>query len=360
MVGGPLDKIHFATNQNIKVLINNSSSVFDNTKGVPSKDSGLLYDIWKEIKTKLLHKYTFEETVIEEKNFDNMIEMVHQGEADIVIAPFQITRDRSEKVDFTMTILESKDTVIFFPKNSTYDIIRVLFWEVFLGPLLVLFALGLLFGTILYIMEPKRYTKSVGINKKFAFRRMIVTATAALFGEAGYLSENTTLSLKGIITVFLIMTFAFFFVMYIQAITTERVLDIRQLNSINRDNIKNKTILAPKGYAIAKNIERLGGKVIYVNDSLDNVIKQYIDNPTQADGVAIDYLEAKSRQRDDINLLVNESELGFKEISFAVTKNKIGLLRDINKEIVSLQDTLKTENICKSYMPPGTSYLCVK
>jgi ABC-type amino acid transport substrate-binding protein len=360
MGGTHLDTVQFATNQNIRVLINNNSSVFDYTKGVQSKDSGLLYDIWKEVKSRLSHKYTFEETVIREKNFDRMIEMVHQGETDVVVAPFQITRERSEKVDFTMTILESKDTVIFFPKNSTFDIIRMLFWKVFLGPILVLFVSGLVFGTLLYIMEPKRYKKAVGVNKKFAFRRTIVTTTAALFGEAGFLSENTTLSMKGIFTMFLIMTFAFFFVMYIQAITTEKVLDIRHINSINRDNIKHKTIMAPKGYAIAKNIERLGGKVVYINDSLDNVIKQYINDPTQADGVAIDYLEAKSRQRDDINLVVNESELGFKEISFAVTKNKIDLLRDINKEIVHLQDTLKTENICKSYMPPGTSYLCVK
>lgn len=360
MGSNTLDTIQFATNNNIKVLINNNSSVFDYTKGVPSNDSGLLYDIWKEIKSKLSHKYTFEEIIIQEKNFDHMIELIYQGEADIIVAPFQITRDRSEKVDFTMTILESKDTVIFFPKNNTVDLIRMLFWKVFLGPLLILFTLGLVFGTLLYFMEPKRYTKAVGVNKKFAFRRTIVTVTAALFGEAGFLSENTTLSIKGIMTMFLIMTFAFFFVMYIQAITTEKVLDIRQINSINRNNIKSKTILAPKGYAIAKNIERLGGKVVYIDDTLDNVIKQYINDPTQADGVAIDYLEAKSRQREDINLLVNESELGFKEVSFAVTKNKIGLLRDLNKEIVSLQDSLKTENICKSYMPPGTSYLCVK
>lgn len=78
MGSNTLDTIQFATNNNIKVLINNNSSVFDYTKGVPSNDSGLLYDIWKEIKSKLSHKYTFEEIIIQEKNFDHMIELIYK------------------------------------------------------------------------------------------------------------------------------------------------------------------------------------------------------------------------------------------------------------------------------------------
>lgn len=355
-MGTFLNTDQFSTNQTIKVLINDTSIVLDKTK----EKTGLLYDIWKEVREKLKDRYTFEEKIVKIGNYNKLINMVYQGEADIVIAPFQITKERSEKVDFTMTILESKDSIIYFPQNNKFDVIRLLFLKVFIGPLLVLFAFGLIFGTILYYAEPKRYLKATGVNKKFAFRRVVVTVTAALFGEAGFLSENTTLSIKGILTMFIVMIFAFFFVMYIQAIITEKVIDIRQLNAITRDNIKNKTLIAPKGYAIAKNIERLGAKVEYVDKSLDEVIQDYIKDPSIADGVPIDFLEAKSREREDINLLVNDAELGFKEIAFAVSKTKINFLRDLNQEIVSLQDTLKTETICKGHMPEGASYLCVK
>lgn len=346
----------FSTNQTIKVLINDTSIVLDKSK----PGSGLLYDIWKEVRDKLKNRYTFDETIVNEPNYNKLIDMVYQGDADIVIAPFQITKERTQKVDFTITILESKDSIIYFPKNNKLDVIRLLFLKVFLGPIIVLFLFGLFFGTILYYAEPRRYLKASGVNREFAFRRVVVTVTAALFGEAGFLSENTTLSIKGIITMFIVMIFAFFFVMYIQATITEKVIDIRQLNAITRDNIKNKVLIAPKGYAIAKNIERLGAKVIYINKSLDEVIQDYIKDPSIADGVTIDFLEAKSRERRDINLLVNDSELGFKEITFAVSKTKINFLRDLNQEIVSLQDILKTETICKGYMPEGASYLCVK
>lgn len=346
----------FKSNKTIKVAINNTSIVLDSNK----EKSGLLYDIWKETKDRLKHKYEFEEKIVQFGDYNKLIDMIHSGEVDIVIAPFQITKERSDKVDFTITILESKDSIIYFPKNSKLDVVRLLFMKVFLGPLLVLFLFGLIFGTILYYVEPKRYVKAVGVNKKFAFRRVVVTVTAALFGEAGFLSENTTLSMRGIVTMFLIMIFAFFFVMYIQAIITQKVIDIRQLNAITRNNIKNKKLIAPKNYAIAKNIERLGANVEYVDKSLDEIISMYIADPSIADGIPIDYLEAKSREQKDINLLVNDAELGFKEISFAVSKTQIEFLRDLNREIVALQDSLKTETICKGYMPEGASYLCVK
>lgn len=350
---GSVDKYY--TKQHIKVIINNTSGVFE--KG--QTDRGLLYDVWKQIRDKLKEKYEFEEKIVKIGNYNKLVDMIEKGEADIVIAPFQITADRSKKVNFTMTIFESKDTILYFPKYNTYDIVKMLVLKVFIGPLILLFVLGLISGICLYYMEPKRY-KAAGIKKGLAMRRAITTTTAALFGEAGFLTENTTLTIKGLITVYMIMIFSFFFLMYIQAVTTEQVLDVRKINTIDRDNIHTKTLLAPNGYAIAKNIERLGANITYVNKPLDQIIDDYIKDPTIADGVAIDYLQAKTRERPDIKLFVNESDLGFKEITFAVSKQRRGFLDDVNYEIVSLQDTLHTENICKSYMPGDASYLCVK
>lgn len=347
--------IQFATNQKIKVLINDTSSVFE----AGHKDRGMLYDIWKNIREQLKDKYTFEEEIVKIKNYNKLIDMIDQGEADLAISPFQVTSDRSKKVDFTMTILESKDSIIYIPKFNKLELIKQLIKTVFLGPLLILFIFGFLTGVFLYFMEPKRFPKSM--SKSMSLRRSIVITTSTLFGEAGSLSEETTLSIKGIITLYLIMVFAFFFVTYVQAAATEKVLDIRELNTIDRDNIHTKTLLAPKGYSIAKNIERLGAKIKYVeNKSLDDVIDMYVKDPSIADGVAIDYLQAKTREDPSIQLIVNESNLGFKEITFAVSKNRVELLRDINQKIVELQDNMQTETICKSYMPPGASYLCVK
>lgn len=350
---GNVDKYY--TKQHIKVIINNTSGVFE--KG--HTDRGLLYDIWKQIREQLKDKYEFEEKIVKIGNYNKLVDMIERGDADMVIAPFQITVDRSEKVNFTMTILESKDTILYFPKYNTLDIVKMLMLKVFIGPLILLFVLGILSGIMLYYMEPKRY-RVAGVKKSMGLRRAITTTTSALFGEAGFLSENTTLTIKGIVTVYMIMIFAFFFVMYIQAVTTEKVLDVRKINTIDRDNIHTKTLLAPTGYAIAKNIERLGANIEYVNKPLDQIVDEYIKDPTIADGVAIDYLQGKTRERPDIKLFVNESDLGFKEITYAVAKSRKGLLEDVNYEIVKLQDSLRTENICKSYMPGDASYLCVK
>jgi hypothetical protein len=342
--------IHFASTKTIRVLILTPNS----------NKKELIREIWERIREKLKHKYQFVETNIKTANFNKMISMIHRGEQDLVIAPFQITQERASKVDFTYTILESKDSILYFPKMTTFAIIKMLLFKVFLGPIIALFVFGFLFGIALYYFEPKRYLRASKVSKKNALRRYIVTATSALFGEAGYLSENTTLTIKGIILMFIIMLFAFFFVMYIQAVTTEKVLDIRKINTITRDNISEKTLLSPKGYAIAKNLERLGANIKYVKKSLDDIIQDYIRNPDSADGVVIDYIDAKTREKPDIKLITNESELGYKEIAFAVSKNEVNLLRDLNLEIIRMQDSLETERICKGYIPHDAAYLCVK
>ena len=60
-----------------------------------------------------------------------------------------------------------------------------------------------------------------------------MTAIAALFGEMGFLAENTTLSLRGLFFVVLIMTMAFMFVLVLQAQATTFDAELQKRGTLN-------------------------------------------------------------------------------------------------------------------------------
>lgn len=322
-----------------------------------SNYTGMLYDIWKQIKMNLEPKYQIVEVFDKIKSYDECIDWIVQGKYDIIIGPFQYTHERMKSIDFTSTLVLSKDSILGFPKRSFFSFMYTVLRKVFIKPFTLLFTVGLISGFILFRIEPKRfgYLK----KKSFSLRRAIVTTTASLFGEAGYLFENTTLSFSGMIVMFLIMIVAFFFSAYIQAITTDRVIHLQNTSSINRENIHLVTLLSPKGYSVGKNLERLGAKIEYVDKNVEDTIEYYKQNKDKYGGVALDYMDAKSREEPNIDLKVNKGDFGFKEIAFIITKNKPRLRQDINQEIVTLQDNLQTEKICRSYLDGEDAFLCV-
>ena len=175
-----------------------------------------------------------------------------------------------------------------------------------------------------------------------------MTAVAAFFGEMGFLAENTTLSLKGLFIVVIIMTLAFMFVLVLQAQATTFDAELQKRGTLNRKNIEGKQLLCIKGHATAKKFERLGAVITYIEDKdLGELIEYYKENKNQFDGITVDSTSGIFYRTNKLKL--EAQGFGLQMTSFVIKKDKPAFLNDVNKEILKLQNSLEQEKVCKGF-----------
>ena len=164
----------------------------------------------------------------------------------------------------------------------------------------------------------------------------------------GFLAENTTLGNKGLVLVIFVMILAFNFVLVLQAQATTFDSELQKRGVMNRENINEKSLLCIKGQAVGKKFERFGANIVYKKDmNLEKLIEYYKENKDQFNGIVVDSTSGIFYQEDKLNL--ETAGFGQQMTSFAVSKDSLGLLKDVNKEILKLQDSLEQEKICKAF-----------
>ena len=319
---------------------------------------GIMYNIWLKIKDRLKNKYEFQEYFEETANYDEKTRQVVKGEYDLVISNMQLTPQRENLVHFSQSVLLNKHTILHYPRLNILKTIKNIVVNIILGPILILISIGLLLGFILNLAESNRYKKT-NISKKFGLRRSITTVIASLFGESGFLTENTTLQYKGLLIVLFILIISFFSVMIIQAFVTKKVIDLSESMSYNNYNIKNKKILCPRGNGTGIHIERYGAIVEYIDGTIPEVLKVYKENKDEYIGVALDYYDAIDHTHDSNGFIVSESDFGYVGAHFIANKKYETLINDINDILLDLQFNMDTYHICKEFMNPGDDvHLC--
>ena len=84
--------------------------------------------------------------------------------------------------------------------------------------MIFLIVVGIIVGLLLVIIDPKRAKQlsSIRGNKNLFLIRSLLTGIATMFGEMGYLSENSSLRISGVLFVITIMAFSFVLIMFIQ------------------------------------------------------------------------------------------------------------------------------------------------
>tara|TARA_B100000424_G_scaffold265837_1_gene256097 strand:- start:770 stop:1972 length:1203 start_codon:yes stop_codon:yes gene_type:complete len=319
---------------------------------------GFPYTFWKKIKEGLLANYEFKEEFRTVINYTKVIKSINNGKLDfdIVIGMFYRTPQRLELINYTSPVLLSQNAVLTFNKIGYGERIMITMKELLLGPMLILFSLSLLCGFVIDRMEPNRSefidqvsnSKSKTSKKKLSFRRSVMTAVAAFFGEMGFLAENTTLSLKGLFIVVIIMTLAFMFVLVLQAQATTFDAELQKRGTLNRKNIEGKQLLCIKGHATAKKFERLGAVITYIEDKdLGELVEYYKENKNQFDGITVDSTSGIFYRTNKLKL--EAQGFGLQMTSFVIKKDKLAFLNDVNKEILKLQNSLEQEKICKGF-----------
>ena len=170
---------------------------------------GIMYNIWLKIKDRLKNKYEFQEYFEETSNYDEKTRQVVKGEYDLVISNMQLTPQRVNLVNFSQSILVNKHTILHYPRLNMFKTVKRIIIDIVLGPILILLTIGILLGFVLHLAEPNRYKLS-RVKQIYGLRRSITSVVASLFGESGFLTENTTLRYKGLLIVLLILMISYF------------------------------------------------------------------------------------------------------------------------------------------------------
>lgn len=299
--------------------------------------TGIVYDIWKQIKAELSKKYDFEETFIKTINYTRQVRRVQAGEYDIALTSLSTNAKRSRMVNFTRPIYINQQALISVPKSSYIDYLRRVVVELFLPPLGLLAVFGIIFGIILYLFEPER-----------GFTAAIWGTVASMFGEMGEVVAHSTLRISGMIFVFLIMTVSFYFTIFLQAATVEKLIEFREAEQITVDNIKEKKILYAKGSGMGRSFKRLGAEVKAIDvDDIEELKKKYLDEQPKWDAIAVSFMDAYAAE--DENFKLSETNFGLNEQAIGVRIGENRLLKDLDVTITKLQDSYEIKRIYNHY-----------
>ena len=299
--------------------------------------TGIVYDIWKSIKVELSKKYEFKETFIKTLNYTRQIRKVENGEYDIALTSLTTNASRSKMVNFTRPLFINQQSILTSQDQSYMEYLWKIGINLFLPPLVLLIILGVVLGNLLYFIEPNR-----------GHKRAMFSSVASMFGEMGMISENTGLSAAGVFVAFFIMTVSYYFSIFLQAATVEKLIEFKQADEITVDNLHTKKLLYAKGSGMGRAFQRLGANVKGVEiDDIKELKKKYMDEKPKWDGIALSFMDAYAAQ--DENFTINKTNFGLNEEAIAVRMGENRLLKDIDIAITKLQDSYEIRKYYNQY-----------
>ena len=313
---------------------------------------GFSLDLFRQVieEPHMKDKYIFDFEFMKEAgkiNYQEIVEHVAVGKYDVAIGGFINTAGREKIVDFTVPTKIDSTALFYVPDRSKSDIKIETIKEIATLIGLAL-GLGLIIGILLFYFNPKRKRLHGKITKKGFFYRTIMTAIASMFGEMGYLSENSTPNIRGILIAVSIMILAFLFVIFIQARLTSSMLEERINRNLNKYAITRGTILGHEGYALAKRFEELGAKVKYIKDA-DNgqLIDMYLKNRDKYIGVAISYCDGYPYLQvyPELSTSLHDNHVS----GFPINQKRTNFLNDINIGIMRMTSDQSLRALCKTY-----------
>ncbi len=318
--------------------------------------SGFTYDVWQLIAEDLKKKYNFSSHFTDDKkinasNYNAIVDKVANKEYDVAIGLFHHTPWREKRIDFTTSVILDSTSVIHYPNETALGDAQLVIGEV--GKLIAILLLsGLALGLLLAYIDKKRYMPFKGMKY---VRRVVLSTMAAMFGEMGFLTENASLSIKGMIAVMIIVIIATLTLMYIQAELTDAIID--RVGAFTRNDIGGKRLIGIKGSAGSEkmanhNLSELK-EINHETDIDDAIVKHYIENKDKYNGFVMSHARAIPLLKK--HGFISSNNFGNQPAGFIVTHTMPHLLDDINISIMHLKKIGKLRKLCKAYYSDDTS-----
>lgn len=344
----------------IKVLIVLGKSLTTTKKTVDTKGnttySGFMWDVWQKIEDALKDKYKFIVEFSPEKsiNYNLYVHDVSVGKYDLVVGSFMNTKWRESMIDFTTPVIIDANAILHEYKTTILDDMMVVIYKTS-KLIFYLVVIGIIFGTLLYFVDPERIIfqrkKLRGLKRrssnKFLFRS-IMTGIATMFGEMGFLTENASLSITGIILVIFLMTISFLYVMFTQAEIT-RVLINQSKRKINNNTLGYKKFLGWSSDPVSNKLKRYGANIdLQESITMEDMVSKYLGNTDIYRGIVVPYCFGYKYTKKHPNLTLSTG-FGNEPSAFIVNQNKQQLKEDVNAVIIDMKTSLKLQQICQTY-----------
>ena len=327
------------------------------------KLEGLFVDMWEPIKKHIIadyvslygaesnedNIYTF--TIIKEMLYDESVLDVSNGVYDMIIADYDITMSRQEKVLYTTPVMTDKDVIVYKPDkndmlnvNVVYKIIKK--WARLAGYIALI---CLIVGTLLYFVNKK--TNSVP--------KSIFAAFAGMAGSVGNISNHSTeASNMSLIILFGLILFLVIASMIVKSFLISQALIIYSTNSDpHKFNITNKNILVAHGTSFIERLKKYGANpvefIVTKSTTVDEIAQEYLNrhDKDKLSGFYVPWLDVKKWLTHHPEFRVSPIYYMDENVtSFIVNPVKPNLLKIVNRAIYENYSTNTFDDVCKKYM----------
>ena len=311
---------------------------------------GFNWDVWKGVSDKLKGKYDFHTSFTNknDNNYNSFVEKVYRGEYDIVVGSFFHTLWRETRIDYSHPIAIDANAVLHKNEFSVLGELGRVIWKSS-EMLIYLIFIGIIVGLLLVMIDPTRakHLSTIRGNKNLFLIRSLLTGIATMFGEMGYLSENSSLRISGVVFVIIIMALSFVLVMFIQGAIT-RILINQSGSNVTKQNVGYKRLLGHEGYSVVNKLKRFRANIDVVsNMTTEKMIEKYLASDTY-DGCVLSYTHGYPYTKKYPDLILS-IDFGNEPVSWVISQAKKVFREDVNQELLELTGTTELQRICHSY-----------
>lgn len=306
---------------------------------------GLSIDLWQKISQRLGI-----ETQYKEYKLAGLLKAVEKHEVDLSISPLTVTSDRLESFDFTQPFFTSNLTIAVSGQEESFlwVFISNFFSHDFLKAVLLLIAILLIFGFMLWLAEHKRNPKFAdsvrGVGDGFWWAA--VTMTTVGYGDKVALSP-----LGRMISVVWMFTSVIVISSFTASITTALTVNeigtsVESIADLQKVKVKVGTVA---GSSSAQFLESSHAKRITYYETLEEAIKSLADKKIDAliyDEPILRYMIQELNLTESVIIVPNDFNSQY--YSFSLPHNHV-LLDTLNTELIRELESVEWKGVLNRY-----------
>ena len=311
---------------------------------------GFVYAIWQHVKQELQRDYHILETFVDTSDFNKVLQdYIRDKHYDLAVGAFSVFPARLHYCAFTQPYVLDKHVLL---TSNEIDWTKTLFVVIqkYVPVALLIVFIGFILAFVFRLMNVKHVSCGLTISAMLGNRDFLDSQKHTKTNYADDVFSYTCL-----LVLMLVSTYTF---VYLNAYLTNTLYSEHTNDRITTKNIKGKRLLCAKGFTAGGIFEDYEANVDYQDVHDDDLVSLFLrtnashTNMKHYDGIITTYLNSLHKYSKK-HIRMNESIFGLDKYGFVVqpqhTSHHKGLLKQLNRILVTLNDDHTIANICASY-----------